>query len=231
MKRFYKLVSTAKEPEGYTILLDDRPVKTPNKNILYAPNEAIANLIVQEWAQQEEEIVPDAMPVTQILNTQLEKVTHKRAAMTPQLLAYLDTDLICYLDEELKAAQEEHWKPSRTWFEKRYGAPLKTTTVIAALQQDPQLHAGVKDDVGALDDARFTILQLATPLTGSLILGLHFTHGQATAAQLLKASFVEEDQKDILYNAEKYGPDPLTEKKKQATLRDLKAAEEYLKAL
>ena len=41
-KRFYKDVTTDRAEEGFRILLDGRPVRTPGKKLLAVPAEAIA---------------------------------------------------------------------------------------------------------------------------------------------------------------------------------------------
>ena len=96
MKRFYKLVSTNKTAEGWAIHLDGKPVKTPIRTTLIAPNEALANELVREWAAQEETIDPETMPLTQILSTQIDRVRVQRAAMSTEILKFLNTDLLCY---------------------------------------------------------------------------------------------------------------------------------------
>ena len=42
-KRFYKAVSTDRTDEGFRILLDGRPVRTPGKKLLAVPNQVIDN--------------------------------------------------------------------------------------------------------------------------------------------------------------------------------------------
>jgi len=234
MKRFYTIVSTKKDVNGYSILLDHRPVKTPSKATLYAPNERIANLIVQEWAQQTETINPDTMPIMQIVTTQQDKVAYEREVMTSEILKFLNTDLLCYGSDEidaLKSAQEEIWTPHLQWFEDKFAVALKTTKSIAALQHPQQAHDAVKKYVDALDNAHFTVAQIATPLSGSLVLALAFVERAITAEHILKAIFVEEDFKDTLYDAAQYGFDPMIEKKKSALMIDLKAAEAFMDAL
>ena len=81
MKRFDKLVSTQSRSGGFLITLDGRPVKTALKNELLAPAEELANAIVLEWSEQEEDIIPDSMPLTQILSTKIDRVSHEREAM------------------------------------------------------------------------------------------------------------------------------------------------------
>ena len=234
MKRFYKLVSIGKSKDGFNILLDGRPVKNASGLPLLCLNEAIANHVMQEWAQQVDEIVPDDMPFMQIENTRIERVSSERKVMTKSLLKYLDTDLICYIVDEpkqLAKMQNEHWSKWRTWFEKKFGTTLDVTNGLAALTQKPEAHRAVQEFVKNLDDAKFTILQIIVPLSGSLILGMAFVDGEASPQDVFAACTIEETHKDELYNAEKYGKDPLLEKKQKAAMRDLTASHEYLLCL
>ena len=49
-KRFYKDVGLGATLGGFAILLDGRPVKTPSKNGLLLPREALADRVATEWA-------------------------------------------------------------------------------------------------------------------------------------------------------------------------------------
>lgn len=234
MKKFYKIVSTKHIEGGYQILLDDRPVKTPSKNDLLAPTEDIANTIMQEWADQDTEIKPETMPLTQIVSTRIDRVSQEREAMSAALLKYLNTDLICYhTDEppELSEKQRDVWEPWLHWFETNYNTALETTSTLTALTQPEEAHERVRRDIKNLDDDHFTALQLAVPLCGSIILGLAFVKQAITADDLFAAARIEEHFKAAIYNEEKHGPDPAEEKKDQATLRDLRAAEKFLQLL
>lgn len=232
MKRFYKLVSTEKVTDGYHILLDGRPVKTKAKAFLCATNAAIADRLLQEWADQTDDIVPDTMPFTQILNTQIDRVSAERDVMSAAVLKYLDTDLLCYptdMPQDLAKQQHESWQPFLDGFFKTvFGYELQTTTALAAVKHPAEVHKVVADYVHGLDDARFTILQLVTSISGSLILALAMVRGGASAALLLEACFIEETFKDALYDAEKYGGDPMLEKAKKSAMQDFQAAEDYL---
>ena len=234
MKKFYKLVSHRREGQGYHILLDERPVKAPSGNALYPPTEKLADEIVREWAAQEEEIIPDSMPLTQILTTRQDRVSVERAAMQAAVLKYLDTDLICYPaaePEALAQAQEECWAPWRQWFEERFEGALNTTTGLGAITQSPEIHKDVSILVTELDDDVFTALQLVTSLSGSLVLALAFTEGAMQADDVLKAAFVEEDYQGQIYGADKYGEDPMLEKRRADMQRDLSATRLFLEGL
>lgn len=234
MKRFYTLVSTQETPSGFRILLDGKPVKTAGKRELLAPCAEIANAVMHEWSAQEIKITPDTMPLTQILNTKIDRVSEDRDAITDYLIKYLDTDLLCYhtpTPEALAAQQAELWQPWLDWFAAHYGAPLQTTTGLNALRQSDDIHITIAAQIAALGDDEFTLLQLVTSLSGSLVLGLAFLFGGATPQEIINAAYVEEHFKDSLYNAEKYGRDPMQEKKEAANLRDLDACTLYLRAL
>jgi chaperone required for assembly of F1-ATPase len=230
MKRFYKLVSTEEKPGGYAVLLDGRAVKTKSGAVLLAQNEQVANEVVKEWAKQGEEIDPDTMPFTQILNTRIDQVSQKREAMSNAILRYLDTDLTCYPTDEPKALydlQEKHWVKHREWIEKRFGIPLKTTTSLQALTQEPALHEAITEHVERMNDDIFTLFQVTVPVCGSLVLGLSLIEGHASADEIFECCFVEEHYKDEIYLVDQYGRDPLSEHKQQACLRDLKICETY----
>lgn len=231
MKRFYKMVSTRDEPGGYAICLDGKPVKTPARHLLIAPHEKLAEALMAEWAAQEVEIKLESMPLTQLLNTQIDKIAQDRGGMETLVLKFLDTDLLCYRCEdppEVADAQNKHWNPWLDWFEKTFGDRLETTAGLAALKHPAAVHEKVAAHVRGLSDAHFTVLQMVVPLAGSLVLGLAFTAQAATPDQVMDAIFTEENYKAVLYREDQYGPDPLTEKKRVAARRDLEGAASYL---
>lgn len=236
MKRFYKVVSTARVSDGsdenYHILLDGKPIKTPLRLDLKAPNEAIANLVMQEWADAPEEINPAEMRFTQILSTYQDKVSVERAEMTAQILNYLNTDLICYFapqdDFGTPARQETLWRPWLNWFKEHFGVSLRVTCEIAALEQPEAAEKAVKDHVAALNDHQFTVLQMVVPACGSLVLGLAFVEQRIKPSDLLAAIRIEEMIKNEVYNADKHGPDPAQEKKDGALIKDFDAMQKFL---
>jgi chaperone required for assembly of F1-ATPase len=234
MKRFYKLVSTQETNNGYLIMLDGRAVKTAMKEELLASTEALANALVLEWSGQEEEIVPDSMPLTQILSTKIDRVAKERSAMEEILFKYVDTDLLCYRTDhppELQTAQEEAWDGYLEWFENEHGANLETTHAITALTQSAAAHDAIQSNIKSLSDDHFTVLQLVSSSCGSLVLGLAALVGKANADELYAAIRVEEKFKAEIYNEEFYGGDPAQEQKDKAIQADLKSALEYLELL
>jgi chaperone required for assembly of F1-ATPase len=118
MKKFYKEVSTGPAVSGgFAVLLDGRPIRTPEKSLMAAPTTMLANAVAAEWAAQEDTVITDTMPLTQMLTTAIDRAS-QREAMTASVMAYLDSDLLCYPADEpeaLRLEQEALWAPWRHW--------------------------------------------------------------------------------------------------------------------
>ncbi|QQG36171.1 MAG: ATP12 chaperone family protein [Micavibrio aeruginosavorus] len=234
MKKFYTLVSTRADQGGWLIELDGKPVRTPSGALLRVPVMALADAVAQEWSRQQQDIVPDTMPLTQIMVTALDRVAREREVMQETTLSYFDTDLLCYRASEppeLVRREGAARDPWLHWFESVYGMALTTTTGLMALHHGKQAHFKARQAVLALDLWAFTVLQMVTALTGSLVLALAFVVGQAQPEDLLRALYVEEDYKADIYDEEFYGRAPHQERAMQGVERDLRAGQVFLEAL
>lgn len=227
MKRFYSEVTYDKTEEGYRILLDGRPVKTPSKKELLAPTIKIAQAVTEEWQAQTDVINPQTMPLTQILNTKQDRIGKERKAIEIYVMKYLHSDLLCYRADfppKLVQKQMQLWQPWLDWFERKYGSALLITNGLKALQQDQTTFQKIEAEVRALDDLKFTLFQLVVSVSGSIVIGLAFIHGAVTPEEIFEVTFLEEHFKDGIYNAEKYGQDPSQEKQQLSAMVDLKAS-------
>jgi chaperone required for assembly of F1-ATPase len=233
MKRVYKLASYSKTEDGFAIQLDGKTVKTPLAQPLAAPNKAIADAIVQEWSAQEDQIIPDSMPITQMLTTALDR-TRERDTMTKTLLKYLDTDLLCYRVKEpvdLSKRQKEVWDRWLTWFDEHFESPLEVTFGIDALTQDADTHKQIWNYLEALDEYYFTVLQIVTSLTGSIVLGLAFLEHEATPEDIFNAAELEEIYHSEIANEAVHGADPVQERRQNALKRELATAKRFMELL
>lgn len=234
MKKFYHLVSITPQAQGYAVLLDGKPVKTQGGQVLISPTEEIAMLVMREWMAQVDVIDPQSMPVTQILVTHLDRVMAQRPVLQKELLGYLDTDLLCYRADnppEAGHAQAVRWDPVLKWFEEHFAIKLKTTTSLSPIRQDKKAHQAVETYVLNLPDTVFTVLQILTAETGSLLLALAFVEGQVSPADAFEVAQVDEEFKAGLYNEDKYGRAPDTEKHQKSLRLSLQAAHDFLDAL
>src|SRR3954471_22315741 len=70
-QRFYAQAGVA---EDFSVLLDGKPVKTPARRALKAPNAALGQAIAAEWQAQRELVDPAAMPLTLLANAIIDGV-------------------------------------------------------------------------------------------------------------------------------------------------------------
>jgi chaperone required for assembly of F1-ATPase len=230
MKRVYKVASHTKTEDGWVVQLDGKSVKTPSGQPLAAPNRAVADAIVREWSEQKDDIVPDSMPITQILNTAIDRM-RERDAMTKTLLTYLDTDLLCYRVKEpleLSKRQKEVWDRWLTWFDEHFESPLDVTFGIEALKQDSDTHRQIWNYIEALDEYYFAVLQIVTALSGSIVLGLAFLENEAGPEDIFNAAELEEIYHAQLAGEDVHGADPVQERRQKAMKRDLESAKDFL---
>ena len=134
MRRFYKQATTGVLPEtadSQGVLLDGRPVRTPDKALLAAPTAALAEAIAAEWQQQEEVDSPGGhAPMTGLACTAIDRVAADTGAIAADVAAYAEHDLICYrVDDppELATRQQALWQPLLDWAAVTYDAPLAVT--------------------------------------------------------------------------------------------------------
>lgn len=234
MKKFYTSVSTGPAVGGgFVVLLDGRPIRTPEKSLMAAPTLLLATAIAAEWEAQGETVVTETMPLTQLLTTTIDRTT-QREAMMVAVMAYLDSDLLCYpadAPDALRLEQEKLWAPWLKWFEQRFGVALLTTYALARLDQPAAAHAVVGAAIDALDIHQFTALHLSVSLSGSLVLGLAFIEGAMTAPEVWRCALCEELHYERIHDLEKHGLDPIEQKRRDGMMRDLEAAALYLKLI
>ena len=229
-KRFYTMASVKKTAEGYAVQLDGKTIKTPEGQDLVAPSKALADAVMQEWADQIDEIDPQSMPITQILTTAID-TKRQRGDITDKLMRYLDTDLICYWakePEKLAARQKEIWGRWIKWFDEHFEVPLYTTKKIETIKQDPEAHKRLWNYIESLDDTYFTILQIMTADSGSVILGAAFAEGDASPDDIYKAAYLEELYRAEFYSEDEYGAAPEEEAEREQFKSLAAAARDYI---
>ncbi len=232
MKRFYKSVTLGDQTDaGYQLLLDNKPVRTPDKKIFFIPSKYLADLIVKEWEAQTENILPLTMPVCQMTMTLIDRVIPHRKALEEEMLGYINTDLLCYRADEperYKQAQETQWNPFIQWFEQKFELRFQTTHGLFPLTQPSDIHRVIADHVATLSDNQLMVMYLATMGTGSIILALAFQMRAFSNDVILSAAFAEELLKDEIYLGHIYGSAPDQEKKYLSLKNDLQTLGHFL---
>ena len=96
--RFYQRVSVGEggDGDGFTVLLDGKPVRTPARHPLIAPVRALADALTGEWDAQRERIDPAAMPLTRLANAVIDRVSAAPAPVRAEIERYLGSDMLFY---------------------------------------------------------------------------------------------------------------------------------------
>ncbi len=229
MKRFYRRADIVRVGQGYGVTLDGKAIKTPAKRDLIVPTAALAEAIAAEWNAQDDEIRPAQMPLTQIVNTAIDRVMPQRALIVQQIAGYAGTDLVCYRalrPPELVAHQQAAWQPLVDWAVLRYDAPLEITAgVIPIEQSSASLHA-LAAAVAEYDDFALAALHLITAACGSLVIALALIEGKLGADEAFAASQLDES-----FQIEAWGEDAEQAQRRQALAGDIAAAAEFLSLL
>lgn len=205
IKRFWKVVDVSADADGWTVRLDGRAPKTPAGATLTLPTEAAARLVVEEWAAQEEFLVPATMPATRLASTAIDRVSQTREPVAAEIAAYAGSDVICYLAEapgSLIERQQAEWMPWRDWAARELGVVLHTAEGIVHRAQAPEALEQVKALALDLDDHALTGLATAVPLLGSAVLGLAVQRGALSGEAALDLSRLDE-----AFTEERWGVD------------------------
>jgi chaperone required for assembly of F1-ATPase len=227
-KRFYATVEVVPQERGFAIGLDGRVVMTPAKARLLLPTAAAAEAVAEEWRAQKDEINPDVMPLTRIVNSALDGVAQAMAGVTDEIVKYAETDLICYRagdPQKLVAAQAAAWDPILSFVEAEIGARFFLAEGIIHVTQPPTSIAAVRDRVlqqtGSQDSAPIALacLSVMTTLTGSVLIPLALVGGAVSLEQAWGAAHVDED-----FQISQWGADAEAMERRARRLNDMEAA-------
>lgn len=230
-RRFWTVAEArpAGDAPGWEVVLDSRPVRTPGKQPLILPTEALAHAVAEEWEAQHDVIAPLTMPLTRAANSAIERVTPQQGAVAAMLVEYGGTDLLCYRAEapvELVARQAAAWDPLLDWAAESLGARLQATAGIVPVAQDDAAMAVLDAKVGRLDPFRLTGLHDLVTLSGSLILGLAVLEGRIGAQDAHALSRIDED-----FQISQWGSDIEAESAAAARLEAMQVAARLLTLL
>jgi chaperone required for assembly of F1-ATPase len=203
-KRFYRRAHTgevAGEGDGFPLLLDDKPVKTPARRRLAAPTWALAEKIAEEWNAQEEVIDPGRMPLTRLANAVIDTVAEAPKPVADEVADYLGSDLLCYraaAPDGLVERQAQAWDPVLTWAADRLSARFILSEGVVHVAQPREALAAARARIPAeasnvKDIWRLGAVSSITTLTGSGLLALALSAGAIDAEAAWAAAHVDED--------------------------------------
>ena len=228
MKRFYKDAAVGEAEDGFRVLLDGRPVKTPAKNALALPTRALAEAIAAEWQEQGEDIDPASMPFLKLANTVIDGIAANRDAVIDAILRFGENDLLCYRAHqppELAALQAQGWDPVLAWARRRHGVDFILVEGFTHADQPPATLAAFRAALGAHDPFSLAALHVVASVAGSVVLALALADGELAPAQIFALSRIDED-----YQASKWGRDHEAEIRARNLARELETAAQFIAA-
>lgn len=209
IKRFYKKAEAVSSESGgsagFTVALDGRVLRTPNKAALQLPTQALAEAVASEWNAQGETIDAQTMPMMTLACTAIDWVHQERAQAVETTAAFAEHDLVCYWAEEppeLVARQQESWQPLLDWVTLAFDAPLIVIQGILSKPQPATSVEALRHAVDNLDDMTLTALHTVVSAGGSLVIGLALLREHLTADEAFNAALLDE-----LFQIEFWGED------------------------
>ena len=218
LKRFWKEATVTPTTGGFTVLLDQRQVKTPGKNLLVVPTAAMAHAIAAEWDAQQGLVRPQTMPYTRAANSALEKVAPQFDEVVALLAAYGDSDLLCYRAPgpiELTTLQTAAWDPLLQWAHQTLNAPLIVTTGVVHIPQPTASLNRLHQLTAAHSHFQTAAFHDLVSLSGSLILAFAVTHDHLSPEQAWIISRIDEAYQISLWGEDEEAA-ALAETKRQA---------------
>ena len=229
MKRFWGSAEAGAEDDGWGVRLDGKPLRTPARNPLLVPTEALARAIAAEWEAVEEVVNPAAMPLTGLATAAIDRVAPGREAFAAGLAAYGESDLACYRAEsprELAALQERSWDELLAWARRRFDVDFRTTCGVMHVEQPPATVARLAHAVAALDAFRLAGLSPLVTVGGSLVAALAVLEDALTPEDAWRAVTIDEQ-----WQLDQWGDDAEAEQRLADRRRDFLAAARFLELL
>jgi chaperone required for assembly of F1-ATPase len=227
-RRFYARSHVGEGQEGFAVLLDGKPVRTPARRAVAAPARALAEAIAAEWEAQREVIDPAQMPLTRLANSIIDGVADAPGPVSAAIAKYLASDLVCYRaqgPEALLARQAQHWNPVLDWAHEALGARFVLGEGVAHVLQPESAIANAA--IAIPQDAwRLGALHSIATLTGSALIALALLRGRLSVDEAWAAAQVDED-----WQMEQWGRDELALERRDFRSKEMQAAAKVLALL
>ena len=229
MKRFWKVADVIGRDGGWGVELDGKSLRTPAREPLVVPTEALAQAIVGEWNNVEERIDPRSMPLTGLANAAIDRIGPDKEAFAGGLERYAEADLACYRADGPKGLidrQEKDWGALLCWGRRRFDVNFNTTSGITHVAQPAATVERLSHAISALDAFRLAGLSPLVTIGGSLIAALGVLDGAITAEQAWDAVSL-----DDRWQLEQWGSDAEAEAALASRRWDFLAAARFLELL
>ena len=153
-------------------------------------------MVAAEWTAQDGVIRPETMPATRAANAAIDKVRGQASEVAELIADYGATDLLCYRAETPAALVEQQaaaWDPLLAWAARRFDVGWQVTSGVMPCAQPKATLDRLSAHVAGFTAFELTALHDLVALSGSLVVGLAATEGQAEPKALWQISRIDED--------------------------------------
>lgn len=219
MNRFYTTVTLTETPGGFHLLLDGKPVRVPEGEVILFPNRKLAEAAQAEWEGQGEKIDWATMPCTRFVGGAMTITDEECETIRKTLADYADTDLLCYWSDDVKlqAQQQALWDPVIARIETGFGIKFERVIGIMPMPLASATQARVAAHIASYDALRLVAYGQLVPVLGSFLLALAIEDGQIDAKQAVKLS-----QLDEAFQAERWGEDAEAREARESKARAIR---------
>ncbi len=163
------------------------------------------------------------MPLTRIVNSAIDGVAPRRAAVAADIAAYAGADLVCYRagePERLVTEQARAFDPILAWAREALGAQFVLSEGLMHVAQPEAALAAVRARVEAIGSPfRLAALHVMTTLTGSVLIALAHAEGVIDAGEAWAAAHVDER-----FQESRWGEDEEAMRRRAAREAEFRAA-------
>ncbi len=207
-ERFYNGVSLVAHGGEFSVNLDNQRLCTPAGRPLIVPSRSLAEAIAAEWRMQGSRIRPTTMPLTQLTNTAIDRMSTLKQEGVGTLLALAATDLVCYRaigPPALVELQQAKWQPLLDGMRQRYGVHLRITAGVMPIQQSKRAFSTLHAILSGMENLHLAALYRTSTLCNSLVIAFSLLDGLINTDMAFYAT-----ELDQLFQGVKWGIDSTT---------------------
>ena len=174
-KKFWKSIELIKINSEFGILLDKHILKTPQKKDFLISNKTIAENLLKEWTNIDDDINFHNMPITQTCFASIDRDLKDQVILQNKLIEYGMTDLLFYRDgigTELEKLQSKRWNKLLDWTKGEFKLKFKISNSLMPVKQPLTNQKIFFNEINKLDCFSLTAFSEIVTFTSSLIIGL-----------------------------------------------------------
>ncbi|KAJ2808018.1 ATP synthase mitochondrial F1 complex assembly factor 2 [Coemansia guatemalensis] len=206
IRRFWRDVSVGERDGDYVVLLDKRPIKTPDGKLMRIPQgqRVLAWLVAGEWESQKEILGAHSLLLTSLVSRSIDGLSdaNMRADVINKLLNYFRTDSVCLNDTHPRALvdlQQKYYSPIIDWARSTYDIDVQTTTNIFALHQQNVSIERLREVASEFSPLKLAALERAVMSAKSFLIGLALVQQHITVEDAAMAAQAEANSQTQLW--------------------------------